>query len=154
MFQWNLNMDGRVLDDEINCEQAEGSTFTMPTVDEDCTVLAFGFLDEADYCVDDILVDDVLDVVLCPVEGEEAHALDGVVVLRVPSCAVDDVGDLVEGQPFDVLSHWGCTCAMISSPMKMLSVILTGMDTSSGQELLSLCCMGLIYDCYIIKFVN
>ena len=126
----------------------------MPAMDEDGAVLAFSLLDEADNRVDDILVDDVLDVVFGPVEGEEAHSLDGAVVLAVPSCAVDDVGDLVEGQPLDVLSRRGCTCAITSSPMKILSVILTGIDTSSRQGLLSLCCMGLIYDCYIIKFVN
>lgn len=38
--------------------------------------------------------------------------------------------------------------------MNMLSVILTGMDTSYKAGLLSLFFMGLIYDCYIIKFVN
>jgi hypothetical protein len=113
----------------------------MPAMDEDGAVLTLSLLDEADNRVDDILVDDVLDVVLCPVEGEEAHSLDGTIVLAVPSRAVDDVGDLVEGQPFDVLCHIGSTCAITSSPMKMLSVILTGIDTSSRQGLLSLYCI-------------
>ena len=123
----------------------------MPTMNKNCTVLAFGFFDEADYCVDDILVDNVLNIVFCPVESEEAHTFNSGVVLTVTSCTVDDVSDLVEAKPFNVLNCQWSTCAMTSSPMKMLSVILTGMDTSSRQGSLSLCCMGLIYDCYIIN---
>lgn len=117
---------------EVDGEQAEGAALAAPAMYKYGAVVSLGLLDEADDCVDDVLVDDVLDVVLCPVEGEEAHALDGVVVLGVPACAVDDMGDLVEGQPFDVLPKPNSTCAITSSPMKMQSVILTGIETSSG----------------------
>ena len=88
-------MNRRLLDDEIDSEKTEGSAFTVPTMDKNCTVLAFGFFDEADYCVDDILVDNVLNIVFCPVKGEEAHTFDSGVVLTVPSRTVDDVSDLV-----------------------------------------------------------
>lgn len=117
-------------------------------------MLFFGFFDEADDGIDDIGVDDVLYVVFGPVEGEEAHAFDGGVVGAVSACAVDDVGDLVEGEPLDILlGSWG-TCAIIWSPMKIESVILTGIDTSSWFWLISFCCMGLISDCYFIKQDN
>lgn len=55
---------------------------------------------------------DVLNLILCPVEGEEAHALDGGVVGALPARAVDNVGDLVEGEPLDVLGWGAGTCAM------------------------------------------
>jgi len=106
-------------------------------------VFLLGLLDKAKDGVDDILVNDVLDAVFGPVEGEEAHALDGTVILAVPSSAVDDMGDLVEAEPLDVLSGGGPTCAMMSSPMKMQSVILTGIDISSWHWLFSaLQCMA------------
>lgn len=58
-----------ILDHEVNCEQAEWSTFGAIAVDEDCAMLATCFFDEADDCIDNVGVDDVLYVVLCPVEG-------------------------------------------------------------------------------------
>ena len=131
MFQWNLTIDERLLDDEINCEETEGSAFTMPAMDEDGAVLTLSLLDEADNRVDDILVDDVLDIVLCPVEGEEAHAFDGGVVVGLSACAVDDVRDLVESKPLNILFIFVHTCAIISSPRNMLSVILVGIDIYS-----------------------
>ena len=69
----------------------------MPAVYEYGSMIAFCFFHKADYCIDDILVYHVLDVGLCPVEGEKAHALNDCVVIRVPSRAVNYVGDLVEG---------------------------------------------------------
>jgi len=102
-------MDSLILDDEINCEETEGSAFAMPAVDKNCAMLAFSLFDEADYSTDDILVDDILNIVLSPVEGEKAHSFDSCVVLSMPSCAVDDVSDLIKGQPLYVLSHWWCT---------------------------------------------
>ena len=96
---------------------------------QDCPLLVARLLDEADYCVDDALVDDGLNVVFRPVEGEEAHALDGGVVLGVPARAVDDMGDLVEGEPLDVLRGAVSTCAMTSSPMKIQSVTFVGIET-------------------------
>lgn len=118
---------------------------------EDGAVFFFGLFDEADDCIDDVGVDDVLNVILSPVEGEEAHALDGGVVGTMPACTVDNMGDLIEGQPLDVLLRLCSTCAITSSPMKMESVILTGIDISSCPWLISFCCMCLISDCYIIK---
>ena len=100
-------------------------------MDEDRAMFATCFFDEADDCVDNIGVDDVLYIVFCPVEGEEAHALDGGVVRTVPACAVDDMGDLIECEPLDVLAEGTVTCAMTSSPIKMESLTLTGIETSS-----------------------
>ena len=114
-------------------------------------MLSLGFFDEPDDRVDDILIDHILYIVLRPVKSKEAHSLDSTIILAVPPCAVDDMRDLVEGQPLYVLSGMRGTWAMTSSPMKMLSVILTGMEMSSRLGLLSLDCMGLIYDCYIIN---
>lgn len=91
------------------------------------------FFDEADNCVDDVLVDNVLDVCFCPVEGEEAHAFNGGVVGTVPTRAVDYVRDLVECQPLDVLSRRSYTCAITSSPMKMQSVTFTGIEASYNE---------------------
>jgi hypothetical protein len=120
-------------------------------VDEDSPVFFFGLFDEADDCIDDVGVDDMLYVVFGPVEGEEAHALDSGVVGTVPACTVDNMGDLIECEPLDVLLRLCSTCAITSSPMKMESVILTGIDISSCPWLVSFCCMCLISDCYIIK---
>jgi hypothetical protein len=72
-------------------------------MDEDGAVLALGLLDEAEEGVDNVLIDDVLNVVFGPVEGEEAHPFDGGVILTVPARAIDDMRDLVETQPLDVL---------------------------------------------------
>jgi hypothetical protein len=74
-------------------------------VDKYSSVIALGLLDKSDYCIDDILVDHVLNVSFSPVEGEEAHAFDDGVVVGVAARAVDYVGDLVEGEPFDILSR-------------------------------------------------
>lgn len=120
-----------VLDHKVNCEQTEGSTFGAIAVDEDCAVFATCFFDEADYCIHDVGVDYVLYVVFCPVKGKEAHAFDGCIVRAVSACAVDDMCDLIECEPLDVLVEGTVTCAMTSSPMKMESLILTGIETSS-----------------------
>ncbi len=96
-------------------------------------VFLLDLFDEADHCVDDVLVDDVLDVCFGPVEGEEAHALDGGVVGTVPTRAVDYVRDLVERQPLDVLPRGSFTCAITSSPMKMQSVTFTGIEASYNE---------------------
>ena len=63
---------------------------------ENGAVLSFGFFYEADYSIDDILVDDILWVVFGPIEGEEAHAFDGGIILAVSACAIDDMCDLIE----------------------------------------------------------
>lgn len=52
--------------------------------------------DKSYNSVHDILVDYILDVVLGPVEGKEAHSFYGCIVMGVSSGAVYDVGDLVE----------------------------------------------------------
>jgi len=91
------------------------------------------FLDEADNSIDNILFCDVLYLIFGPIEGEKAHALDGGVVGTLSACTVDDMGDLIEGEPLDVLDVGGDTCAMASSPMKMQSVIFTGMESSSRE---------------------
>ena len=95
-----------VLDHEVDSEEAKGTTFAFGPMDEYGAVFLFGLFDEADDCVDDVLIGDVLEVVFCPVEGEEGHAFDCAVVGTVFSCAIDDVADLIEGQPFNVLSAW------------------------------------------------
>ena len=94
-------------------------------------MLPFSFFDEANNCINNVLVDYILNVGFCPVKGEKTHAFYGGIILRVPTCAVNDMGDLIEGKPFDVLDGRSATCAITSSPMKILSVILTGMDSSS-----------------------
>lgn len=100
-------------------------------MDQDSALLATRLLNEPNHSIDDTLVDDGLNAVFRPVEGEEAHALDGGVVLGVTTCAVDDMRDLVECQPFDVLYALGSTWAITSSPMKMQSVTFVGIDNSS-----------------------
>ena len=94
-------------------------------------MLFFGFFYEADNCIDDIGVDDMLYIIFGPVKGEKAHSFDCGIIGAVPACAVDDMGDLIESEPFNILLSSCCTCAITSSPIKMESVILTGMETSS-----------------------
>lgn len=116
---------------EVDGKQTKGSAFAAPTVNKDCTLLVPRFFDESDHCIDDALIDDGLDVCFGPVEGQEAHAFDGGVVLALAACAVDYMRDLVEGQPFDILSNHSSTWAMMSSPIKMQSVTFVGIETSS-----------------------
>ena len=78
-------MDERVLDDEINGEETERSALAMPAMDKYCTMLALGFFNETDYCIDDILVNNILNIILGPVEGKKAHALDGTIILAMSS---------------------------------------------------------------------
>ena len=59
-------------------------------------MLLFGLLYESHNGVDHILVDDILYGGLSPIEGEEAHTLDGGIVLGLSACAIDDMRDLVE----------------------------------------------------------
>lgn len=75
----------------------------MPSMHQDSTVLLFCLLNKANNSIDDILVDDVLDVGLRPIEGKEAHPSDCSVILRLSTCAIDYVGYLIQGQPFYVL---------------------------------------------------
>jgi hypothetical protein len=60
-------------------------------------VLLLGLFNEADYGVDDALIDDGLNVGLGPIEGKEAHALDGGIILALTPCAVDYMCNLIEG---------------------------------------------------------
>lgn len=102
-YSTDICVGRELLDHEVDCQQAEGAALATPAVDQHCALLVPGLLDEADHCIDDALVDDGLDAGFGPIEGEEAHALDGGIVLALPACAVDYVCDLVEGEPFDVL---------------------------------------------------
>ena len=123
-------MGGELLDHEVDGKETEGATFATPPVHQHGALFSSGLFDEADYGIDDALVDDGLDAIFGPIEGEEAHALDGGVVLRVPTGAIDDMRDLVESQPLDVLLGELSTCAITSSPMKMQSVTFVGIDSS------------------------
>ena len=121
-------MKGDLLDDEIDGKETERSALAPEAVDKNGAVLLPGLFDKTKNGVDDILVDNILNAVLGPVKGEEAHPFDCGIVLGVSACAVDNMGNLVEAEPLDVLSRWSNTCAIMSSPMKMQSVILTGME--------------------------
>ena len=101
-------------------------------MDQNGAVFPARVFDESDGCVDDALVNDVLESVFVPIEGEEAHALDDCVVLAVSACAVYYVRHLVQRQPLDVLSTPLPTCAITSSPRNRQSVIFVGIDTSSS----------------------
>lgn len=109
----DIYVSEKIPDDKVDGKKAKGSTFAVPSVYEYCTVFAFGFLYEVDYSLDDILVDDVLYVIFRPIEGEETHAFDDGIVLRVSSRAVNYVCDLVKGEPFDILDGVISTWAMI-----------------------------------------
>ena len=100
-------------------------------------MFATSLLDEAEDGVDDVGVDDVLYVVFAPVEGEEAHALDSGVIATVSSGTIDHMRHLIQSQPFYVLTQPRPTCAITSSPMKIQSLIFTGIDTSYKLPLLS-----------------
>jgi hypothetical protein len=68
-----------------------------------CAVFLAGLLDEADNGVDDCLIDDILDGIFSPVKGEKGHALDDWVILGMPASTIDDMGDLIEAQPLNIL---------------------------------------------------
>lgn len=115
----------------------------MPSMHQDSTVLLFCLLNKANNSIDDILVDDVLDVGLRPIEGKETHPSDCSVILRLSTCAIDYVGYLIQGQPFYVLRRVKNTWAIISSPMKMQSVTFVGIEISYCAPLDSIwCCIG------------
>lgn len=114
---------------EVDGKQAKGPTLTTPAVHKHGPLLLPGLLDESNYCINNALIDDSLDVIFGPIKSEEAHALDRGVILRVPSRAIDDMGDLVECEPLDILRGEVSTCAMTSSPMKMQSVTLVGIES-------------------------
>jgi hypothetical protein len=122
-------MIGWVLDDEVDGDEAERSALAFPAMDEYSSMLFLRFLDKTYDCVDDILVDNILNIGLCPVKSEKAHAFDGGVVMGMFSCAIDYMCDLIEGEPFDILLEGIKTCAITSSPMKMLSVIFMGIES-------------------------
>lgn len=55
-----------------------------------------GIFDEAEDGVDDVGIDDMLYVVLAPVEGQETHALDSRIIRTVTPSTVYHVGDLIQ----------------------------------------------------------
>ena len=72
-------------------------------MDEYSTMLLFSFLNKAYNSVDNALINDVLNTILCPIESEKAHSFDGSIVVAMSSCAVDDMSDLVESEPLYIL---------------------------------------------------
>lgn len=102
-------MKGGVLDDEIDGKETERSALAPEAVDKNGTVLLPCLFNKTENGVDDILVDNILNAVLSPVEGEKTHPFDGGIVLAVSACAVDNMGNLVEAEPLDVLSRWSTT---------------------------------------------
>lgn len=97
-------------------------------MNQNCAILLFGLLYKSDNGINDILVDDVLYVSLIPVEGEEAHAFDGGVIMSLSACTIDDMCNLIKRKPLNILFIFVHTCAIISSPKNMESVILVGID--------------------------
>ena len=95
------------------------------------SMFLFSFFDKADNCIDDALINDVLNAILCPIKSEKAHSFYSSIVVTMPSCAVDDMSDLVESEPLYILNVVTDTWAMTSSPIKMQSVILTGIEIYS-----------------------
>ena len=72
-------------------------------MDKYSTMLLFSFLNKSYNSVDNALINDVLNTILCPIEGEKAHSFDGGIVVTMSSCAVDDMSDLVESEPLYIL---------------------------------------------------
>ena len=97
-------------------------------MNEYCTILLFGLLYESDNGIDDILVDDILYVSFVPVECKEAHAFDSGIIMRLSACAIDNMCNLIKSKPLNILFIFVHTCAIISSPKNMESVILVGID--------------------------
>lgn len=112
----------------------------MPSMYQNSTMLLFCLLNEANNSIDDILVDDILDIGLGPIESKEAHSSNSSVILWLPTCAIDYVGNLIQGQPFYVLRRVKNTWAIISSPMKMQSLTFVGIEISYWAPLDSIWC--------------
>ena len=72
-------------------------------MDQYSTVFLFGFLNKTYNSVDNALINDVLNTILCPIECEKAHSFDGSIVVTMSSCAVDNMSDLVESAPLYIL---------------------------------------------------
>jgi hypothetical protein len=67
-------------------------------------VFSFGFLYKSKHGVDDILIDNILNIILCPVECQKTHSFDSGIILAVSSCAIDHMSNLIEHQPFHILN--------------------------------------------------
>lgn len=56
-------MGGELLDHEVDSQETEGATFASPPVHQDGALLSSGLFNEADYGIDDALVDDGLNAI-------------------------------------------------------------------------------------------
>ena len=92
-----------VLDYEVDGYETEGPAFTFPSMNQHCAMLFLSLLNEPQYGIDDVLLCDILDVGLIPIESEKAHALDGGIVIDMLPSTVYYMGNLVEGKPLNVL---------------------------------------------------
>ena len=68
----------------------------METMNEYCSMLFFSFLNELTDSIDNILVDKILYVILCPIEGKKTHSLDSGVIGTLSSCTINDMCYLIK----------------------------------------------------------
>ena len=73
-------------------------------MNKNSSMLLLSLFNKTDNCIDYTLINNVLNTILGPVKSEKAHPLHSCIIVTMPARAVDDMGDLVEGEPFDVLN--------------------------------------------------
>ena len=105
-------MDDVLLDHKVDSKKAKRSALASKAVNKNCALFLPGLLYKPKNSIDNILFCDVLYLCFRPIKGKKAHALDGGIIAALPTCAIDDMGDLVESQPLDILLRCCCTCAM------------------------------------------
>lgn len=113
---------------KIAGEQAEGPALAAGIVDEQAAVLLLAVFDEVDCRDHHLLLGDVLDGALVPVEGQEGYVVGFLVILHLLAGAVYHVADQVGLEELGVLREGVRTCAMYWSARKSPSQIFIGME--------------------------
>jgi len=68
----------------------------MPAVNKYSSELGSCLLDKANNSIDHILVNNILYIGFGPIKSQETHTFDYSIIIGMPSCAVDNVCNLIE----------------------------------------------------------
>jgi hypothetical protein len=105
-------VDDVLLDHKVDSKKAKRPALASKPVNKDCTLLLSGLLYKPKDSIDNILFCNILYLCFGPIEGKKAHAFDGGIIAALSTCTIDDMCDLVEIKPLDILLRYFCTCAM------------------------------------------
>ncbi len=96
-----------VPDHEIRGEDAKGPALTLMAVNKNRATLFFGFFNKGNSGTNNILFDDILYIILRPLISEEINTIELGGVLRMLTCTIDNMRDLIHLEPFDILFYAG-----------------------------------------------